>query len=408
MISRFPFYIARRYLFAKKSHKVVNIISIISLFGYCIGTAALVIVLSVVNGLDGLITGMYNQFDPDIKIIPAKGKTMIINDEIDNYLAQNPQIASYSKALEEQAMVRYNGKESPALIKGVTENYNKVNSIDSLMLKGEFSLQKGDSNGAVVGMGLAYTLGAGIKFINALVVYAPKRTGQISLVNPESSLVSDYFFPTGFFAVYEPEIDEQYIIVDIAKAQELFQYENEISAIEIRLKNDASVGGVKKELKQKLGDKYLIQDRFEQQADLYKMLTMEKWISSLIAIFILIIAIFNIVGTLSMLIIEKKNDIKTLQSIGADKQLIRRIFFTEGSLIALIGAILGILLGLLACFLQQQLGIIKIGGNGQCIVNAYPVAVMKLDIIFTFITVTIIGIVSVYFPVKYICKRFEM
>lgn len=380
----------------------------ISLFGFCIGTAALVIVLSVFNGFEGLITGMYNQFDPDIKISPTKGKTILIQGDIENYLAQHPDIASYSPVLEEQALIRYNGKQSTATIKGVTESYRQVTGIDSLMLQGEFRLKTGDTYGAVLGMGLAYKLGAGLKFINTLVVNAPKRIGRISLANPENGFTSDYFKPTGFFAIYQPEIDNQYLLVDLKKAQQLFQYEHEISAVELHLNKNTSVDALKKELKITLGESYLIQDRFEQKADLYKMLSMEKWMSSIIIVFILIIAIFNIVGTLSMLIIEKGKDIKTLQSIGANKQLIRRIFYTEGSMVAFIGAIAGMVLGITICLLQQHWGLISLGSSGQYIVDAYPVELLPIDLIFVFITVIIIGSISVYFPVRYMCKRFEI
>ncbi len=407
-MSGFPFYIAHRYLFAKKTHKVVNIISMISLFGFCIGTAALVIVLSVFNGFEGLITSMYNCFDPELKITPALGKTIVMREETEQFLKQNPKIASYSKVIEEQALLRYNGRQSTAIIKGVSEHYHTVTGIDSLMLEGDFLLKKGDVNGAVIGMGLARTLGLGLEFINALVAYAPKRTGHISISRPENSFISDYFFPTGFFAVFQPEVDNQYVLVEFEKAQKLFQYEDEISSIEIRLQEGASAIAVKQELRHRLGEKFLIKDRFEQKATLYRMLSMEKWMTFFIVIFILIIAIFNIVGTLSMLIIEKKNDIKTLQSIGASNQLIRHIFYTEGSLIAFIGAGLGMLLGTFVCILQQQFGFITLGGSGMYIVDAYPVEVLPTDLILIFITVIAIGSLSIFFPIKYICKRFEI
>lgn len=407
-MSRLSFYIARRYLFAKKSHRVVNIISMISMFGFSIGTAALIIVLSVFNGFEGLITSMYNQFDPDIKVSPAQGKTMNIEGDIEAFLAQHSAIADYSKVLEEQALLRYNGKQTTAIIKGVNQHYDKVTGIDSLMLQGEFKLQKGDTNGAVLGMGLAYTLGAGIKFINAIMVYAPKRTGNISLSNPESSFVSDYFFPTGFFATYQPEVDNHYLLISLDKAQALFQYKNEISALELHLKEGVSVKSVKQELENYLGSDYKVENRYEQKADLYRMLSMEKWITFFIVLFILIIAIFNIVGTLSMLIIEKKDDIYTLQSIGAKHKLIRQIFYTEGRLVAFFGAISGLIIGLLVCFLQAQFGFIQLGGSGHFIVDAYPVKVLFSDVFFVFLAVTIIGTLATYFPVKYISKRFEL
>lgn len=407
-MSSLPFYIAKRYLFAKKSHRVVNIISMISLFGFCIGTAALVIVLSVFNGFEGLITSMYNQFDPDIKVSPAKGKTIIIEGEIEKYLKQHPEIASYSEVIEGQALLRYNGKQTTAIVKGVSENYHYVTNIDSLMLRGEYRLNRGENNGAVLGMGLAHTLGVGIKFINSLVVNAPKRTGKISLANPENSFTSDYFIPTGFFAIYQPEVDNTYMLVDLARAQKLFQYNNEISSVEIHIKDGASNDKVKAELKKHLGEGYIVQNRIEQKADLYKMLAMEKWMATFIIIFILIIAIFNIVGTLSMLIIEKKKDIATLQSIGASNSLIRKIFYTEGSMVAFFGAVFGMILGVSVCALQQQFGIIKMGTSGQFIINAYPVEILPSDLSFVFITVFIIGAISVFFPVRYICKRFEI
>ncbi len=404
----FPFYIARRYLFAKKSHKAVNIISLISLFGFAIGTAALIIVLSVFNGFEGLITGMYNQFDTDLKISAVQGKTILINSTQEEYLQQHTDIAAFCKTLEEQALIRYNGKQTTALIKGVTPDYHKVCGIDSLMLQGDFQLNKRDTNGAILGMGLAYTIGAGIKFINSIVVYAPKRIGNISLSNPENSFVTDYFFPTGFFAVYQPEIDNQYMIINLEKAQELFLYNNEISAVEIKLKDNANTAAAQKELQEYFGKNYKVQNRLEQRADLYRMLSMEKWIAFFIVIFILIIAIFNIVGTLSMLIFEKKNDIKTLQSIGADNSLIRKIFYIEGQLIAFVGALLGLTLGIIVCLIQQKFGIIQLGENGQFLMDAYPVIIKGADIILVSISVSIIGSISTYFPIRYITKRFDL
>lgn len=403
------FYIAKRYLFAKKSHSIVNIISTISLFGFCIGTAALVIVLSVFNGFDGLISGMYGQFDPDLKVSPTQGKTILISEETSQYLSTHEGIANYANILEEQALLRYNGKQSTAIIKGVAEDYHQVTGIDSLMLRGEFTLKDGDLNTAVLGMGLARTLGAGIKFINSVVVYAPKRKGRISLSHPEESFTSNYFFPRGFFALYQPEIDNNYMLVDLQVAQDLFQYEsNEVTSLEISVRDGSNIDKIKKELQNHFGTQCTVLNRYEQKADVYKMMAMEKWMTFAIVIFILIIAIFNIVGTLSMLIIEKKNDIKTLQSMGADHQFIRRIFYTEGRMIAFFGAILGLVLGIVVCLLQQHFGLIRLGAAGQYIVDAYPVKLMLQDLLMIFISVICIGAISIYFPVKYICKRFEI
>ena len=385
----------------------MNIISMISLFGFCIGTAALVIVLSVFNGFEELILGMYNQFDPDIKILPTKGRSFILDEDKQTFLDENTAIADYCKVVEAQALIRYNGKQSSAIIKGVTPNYAKVTGIDSLFLEGEFNLTKDDQNGAVIGMGLARTLGVGLRFVNALVVYAPKRLGQVSLSQPENSFNTNYFFPSGFFAVFQPEIDNQYMLVDLEKAQTLFQYKNELTSIEIQLTDGFETKALKQELQAQLGATFIVQDRMEQKADLYRMFAMEKWITFFIVIFILIIAIFNIVGTLSMLIIEKKNDIKTLQSIGANNQFIQKIFLLEGRMIAFFGAILGLIIGLGACFLQHYFGIIKLGITGQYIVDAYPVKILPFDIALIFVSVVIIGIAAIYFPVKYMSKKFE-
>lgn len=403
-----PFNIARRYLFAKKSHKVVNIISAISLLGFCIGTAALVIVLSVFNGFETIITGSYNQFDADLEISPRMGKTMVLSDELASTLNANPNIVAYAEVLEEQALFRYNGKQCTGTVKGVSDNYTQVTGIDSLITQGKFALQKGDIGGAVLGRRLAHTLGAGVRFVNSLVIYAPKRTGKISLSNPESSFITNYFFPTGFFAVHQPEIDNQYVILELKKAQELFQYENEVSAIEIRLSSSEATDKTKAKLKKTLGDDYYILDKFEQKEDLYKMLSMEKWMTFFIIIFILIVAIFNIVGTLSMLIIEKKSDIKTLQSMGASQQFIEKIFISEGRMVAFIGAGLGMAIGVLTCLAQQYFGFISLGSTGQYIVSAYPVEVLPTDLLLIFISVFAIGSVAIHFPVKYICKRFEI
>ncbi len=399
-------YIARRYLFAQKSHKAVNIISLISLFGFCIGTASLIIVLSVFNGFEGLITDMYNQFDPDLKVIPVASKTFSISTDDEEYLSSNTDIIAFSKVLEEQALIRYNGKQTTGIIKGVSEDYHKVTGVDSLLLHGVFDLSKQDNQGAVVGMGLANTLGIGLKFINTLVIYAPQRLGRLSLSNPENNFTSNYFFPTGLFAVYQPEIDNQYLLIGLKKAQELFQYKEEISSLEIHLSNSANAKEIQKTLSQYFSGRLIVQNRLQQKADLYKMFSMEKWIAFFIVLFILIIAIFNIVGTLSMLIIEKRKDIETLRSIGADAQFIQQIFYTEGRLIAFFGALLGLTLGIVTCLLQQHFGLIQLGASGQYIVDAYPVQLLFKDIVLVFFTVVIIGSISIYFPVKYICKRF--
>lgn len=403
-----PFHIARRYIFAKKSHKAVNIISMISLFGFCIGTAALVIVLSVFNGFEGLITGMYNQFDPDFKIVAAQGKSFILTDEVKEQLKTNQNIADFAEVIEEQALVRYNGKQSTALIKGVSDNYAQVTGIDSLFLQGHFNLQKQDQQGAAIGMGLANTLGMGLNFVNTMVIYAPQRHQSISLSNPEKNFKTNYFFPTGFFAVYQPEIDNQYIILDINQTRDLFQYKNEISALELHLKDGIKTKQVEAELHSIFSKDFKVLTRLQQKADLYKMFTMEKWMSFFVVIFILIIAIFNIVGTLSMLIIEKKKDIQTLLSLGAYGPFIRRIFYYEGQMIAFFGACLGLIIGIIACLLQQHWGIIELGASGQFIVDAYPVELLLKDIILIFFTVIIIGSISIYFPVNYICKRYNL
>lgn len=407
-MKQLPYHIAKRYLFAKKSHNIVNIISMISLFGFCIGTAALVIVLSVFNGFDSLITDKYNQFDPDIKIIPSTGKTFILDEDAETYLSQHPEIANFSKVIQEQALLQYNHKQTTAIVKGVSEHYAQVTGIDSLMLQGEFKLKERDTNGAVIGMGLAQTIGAGIKFINAIVVYAPKRKGRISLSNPDQSFVTNYFFPKGFFALYQPEIDNNYMLIDISVARELFQYDKEISSLEVRLIDDAHIKDIKTDLETYFGQKVIVQNRYEQKADLYRMLSMEKWMTFFIVIFILVIAIFNIVGTLSMLIMEKKRDIKTLQSIGASNEFIRNIFFTEGSMVAFFGALLGLFIGITFCLLQQYFGLIPLGTSGQYIVDSYPVELQLTDVVLIFFTVITIGISAIYFPVKYITKQFEI
>ena len=403
-----PFHIARRYVFARKSHKAVNIISMISLFGFCIGTAALIIVLSVFNGFKGMVTDMYSQFDPDLKVVPTVGKSFVLQDDIEAYLQHSPNVQSYSKVLQEQALVRYDGKQTTAIIKGVSEQYAAVNGIDSLFLEGVYNIKKQHNKGAAIGMGLANTLGMGLKFVSSLIIDAPQRTRRISLSNPEHNFKSDYFFPTGFFAVYQPEIDNQYIIIDLAQAQNLFQYEKQISALEIHVSAEAKLLEVQRELQNLLSDDYKVLTRLQQKADLYKMFSMEKWISFFVVLFILIIAIFNIVGTLSMLILEKKKDIQTLLSIGADARFVRKIFYYEGLLIALFGACLGIIFGVFACWLQQQYGIIQLGTNGHFLIDAYPVKVLSRDIILVFSTVAVIGSVSVYFPVNFICKRFNI
>ena len=406
----FPFYIARRYLFSKKSHNAINVISGVSVCGVALATLALVCTLSVFNGFQDLVTTMFTAFDPEIKITAANGKVFDAQDERIQSLRELPEIEVFSESLEDNAMVQYKGRQTMVVIKGIEDNFNQLTAIDSILYgRGDWILHDEVVDYAIPGIELVSILGTGIRFLDPLEVYAPKRGVKINVANPSTSFESSYLHSSGLvFAVNQQKYDASYILTSLSFARDLFQYETEVSSIELRLVADAGLKKVKNEIKRILGNDFLIQDRYEQQADTYRIMEVEKLISYVFLSFILLIACFNVIGSLSMLIIDKRNDVVTLRNLGADDQLISRVFLFEGYMITFFGALIGVGLGLLLCFIQQEFGLISLGSGssaGAFVVDAYPVSVYATDVILVLITVLVTGFLSVFFPVRYLTRR---
>lgn len=403
-----PFYIAKRYLFSKKSHNAINIISGISVCGVALATLALVCTLSVFNGFQELVATFFTAFDPELKITVAEGKVFDAHDERIARVRALPGIEVFTEALEENAMFQYKDKQAMVVIKGVEDNFEDLTAIDSILYgRGEFKLHDEVVNYGVMGMQLVSVLGSGIAFVDPVEVYAPKRGEKVNMANPSGSFTKDYLFSPGIvFAVNQQKYDASYVITSLDFARRLFGYETEVSSIELKLKPGQDVENVKNEIKQILGDDFIVLDRYEQQADVFRIMEIEKLISYFFLTFILVIACFNVIGSLSMLIIDKKQDVQTLRNLGASDRLIVRIFLFEGRLISLLGAMIGIVLGLLLCFIQQKFGIISLGSVADSfIVNAYPVSVHWQDVLLIFVTVLFVGFLAVWYPVRYLSKR---
>ena len=392
-------FIAGRYLFAKKSHNVINIISAISAIGMAVGTAALIIILSVYNGFDSLIRSMMSNVEPDLLITPATGKTFIPDDSTFDWIYAQPSVKNMCCVLEEQVFISYDGKQSLARAKGVDWVYEEESPLKDHMRDGEFKLHRGDVPLAAVGAGLAYELGISPRFLAPIEIYFPTRTGRISLANPAASIESVRVYPSGLFSVNN-DVDAELLIVPIEKMQELLEYENEVSAVELRLTEDSPKDELKrlqKEIGARLGPGFRVKDRFQQNESLYKMMKYEKAAIFMILIFVIIIIAFNIFGSLTMLIIEKEEDIRTLRSMGAQESLIRKIFVLEGWFISLAGLAGGLVIGVGFAALQQAFGIIKMPGH--FVVQAYPIILSWSDILLTAVGVAAIGYLIALLPV---------
>ncbi len=404
---KFAFWVAKRYLFSKKSHNAINIISGISAAGVSIGTAALICVLSVFNGFGTLIEGMFSAFDPDMKISLVEGKTFDANTPEFGKVKVLTNVASYAEVIEETALLSFDDRQMPARIMGVSDSFEKVTNIDSIIYDGRFQLFDGVSERAVAGIGVANKLGFNALMISPLQILAPKRTGKINLLRPESSFNPASAYVSGIFVVNQPEYDDQYVLTSIRLAREIFEYDSTtVSALELKLNKTADLQKTRADIKALVGDRFKVQDKYEQQEDFFKITRMEKWITYLILSFILLIATFNIIGSLSMLILEKKDDIQVLRSMGADDKLMKRIFLFEGWMISILGAVVGILLGLIVILLQQHFGFLKLGGDNY-VVEAYPVVLLLSDVLITFVSVLVMGFLAALYPVKYITARYK-
>jgi lipoprotein-releasing system permease protein len=403
----FPLYIAKRYLFAKKSHNIINIISIISVIGVMVGTGALIIVLSVFNGFEGLVKSLYSSFDPELKVTINEGKVFSLSEDQLSRIKQLPGVALASETLEENALARFGQKQYIVMMKGVDDNFMKMTPLDDYMMNGKYVIGDEKKPYAVIGAGVAYYLGIyPQEFTVPMSLYLPKRTKKTLSGMPEQTFNTQPINVAGVFTIQQ-EFDMSYVILPIGVARELLEYSDEMSALEISLKPGASITQVKQGITEVLGPGFTLKDRYQQQATLYRVMKSEKWAVFFILTFILVIAAFNMIGSLSMLIIDKKKDIAVLWSLGADKSLIKKIFFTEGLMISLFGGLLGLLLGGLLALAQQEFGLLKLGGGeGTYIVDAYPVKVQLLDFISVLATVIFIGAVTTWYPVRQISRRY--
>ena len=387
-------YIARRYLFAKKSTNAINIISAISMVGVLVGSAALIIILSVFNGFEEMVLKMFNTITPQVVVSPAKGKTFNPNTAYFNQLRNDQKVYSFTEVLSENALVRYDTKQTPAMIKGVSNDFLKNKSLDTIMVEGTFVLEsRAGQPQAVLGSALQAFLSVNpADPFEQLQIYSPKKGTQGSSVNPLDDFTMLSISPAGIFEVQQDF--DNLLIVPLSFARALLGEPKDVSAIEINVNSGVDAEAFKKKIENDLGSSYVVKNRIEQNQALYNVLGSEKWMVYIILTFILIIAIFNIIGSLTMLVIDKQKDISVLSSLGAGKKLIKRIFLAEGMMITLTGCIFGVLIGLIFCLLQQHFGWVKMGDANFMFSNAYPIALKWKDFVLVFATVSFFSFIA--------------
>lgn len=398
-----PVFIARRYLVSGKKQHIINIISAISAIGVCVGTFALVVVLSVFNGFDGLIKSYFSILDPELKITARENKFFDPSLITDSILPDIQGIAHYAGIIEDNALLTYNNRQFISVIKGVPSNFNQITGIDTLVINGKFLLERDEINYAVPGLGVASYLGIDINASEPIQVYVPKKGLKTSL-NPSNMLNYNYIYPSGVFSLLE-EVDARTMFVPVSFASRLFESENKVSALEIKTTEGASVKKIQKLLENQIGADYYIKNKYQQHDTLYKTMQSEKWVTYLILAFILVIASFNILGSLSMLIIDKKEDIVILRSMGASRQLIRKIFLLEGWLISIIGSVAGLVMGILVCWIQIRFGVITLPGEGSFVISAYPVDIHLKDLFSILAVVLTIGFLAAWYPVRHLSRN---
>lgn len=401
-------YIAKRYLFSKKSHQVINIISGVAIAGIALATAAMVCTLSVFNGFQGVVADQFTAFDPDIKVTAAQGKSFFTDSPEIGTAANAEGIAVVSFSVEDKALVEYGGKQVMVTLKGVDDNFSQLTDIERVLHgNGEFVLQDSLNSYAVLGGKIINELNCGIFFTTPLEVYAPNRGGKINLTMPARNFKKGALLSSGLaFIVNQPEYDGGYILTSNEFTRKMFRRKpNEATSMEIKVAPGTEIQDTKEQLMAILGSDYTIKDRYEQQDDIYKVMQIEKLISYIFLTFILLVACFNIVGSLSMLIIEKRDNMNTLRSMGADNKTIANIFIYEGIIISAAGALAGIVIGLALCLAQQEFGFISMGSAESFVVNSYPVEVHMNDILTTFVTVLAVGITAVWLPVRILTRK---
>lgn len=393
--------IAWRYLFAKKQYNAIHIISGISAAAIGVVTAAMVCVLSIMNGFGVIVEQMFSQFDPDIRIEAVNGKSFNDSGSKFESLRQLDGIELISQRIEETALLQFEGKQMPVRLYGVDSTFATLTHIEEIITGGHYEVYDGAFDRAVLGQGLAWHIGIGVQFINPLYLYVPKRTEKVNMLRPDQAFNEEVCFIAGTFAVQQAKYDDEVMLVDIDLTRRLLEYEEtEVSSLLIKVQSTSHIKHVEKEVQHLLGDKYKVLNRYEQQADFFRILRVEKLLTTLLLVFILLIASFNIIGSLSMLIIDKQSDIQTLSHLGASSSLIRRIFLFEGWLISTLGAMIGLVIGLAICLIQEHVGILKLGSGTEYIISAYPVAVQAADIFLVAVVVLCLGFLAAWIPAK--------
>jgi len=393
--------IAWRYLFSKKGHNAINIVSGISSAAVAVVTAAMICVLSVMNGFGELVERMFSEFDPELMVVPAEGQTLRTDTLPVVSLYAREDVEAVSMQLEQTALVRYKDHQMPARVMGVDSLFTRTAHIDSIITDGFYSVWDGAFDRTVLGRGLAAQLGTNAHFTGALHLYAPKRMGRINLLRPDQSLLHEHAFIAGTFAVNQIEYDDQLMLVSLPLAQRLFEYdEHTATALRIQLKEGKTIANSQKLIAKTLGPGYKVLNRYEQQADFFRILRIEKLLTVVLLVFILLIASFNIIGSLSMLIIDKTEDIRILSHMGADEPMIRRIFLLEGWLISMLGTITGLVIGVLLCLGQQHYGWLSLGSGMQYIISAYPVQLQTGDVVMVALIVLALGFVAAWYPAR--------
>ena len=394
-------HIAWRYLFSKKGHNAINIVSGISAAAVMVVTAAMVCVLSVMNGFGVLVEHMFSEFDPALMVVPAEGTTLRTDTVPVVSLYAREDVEAVSMQLEQTALIRYKDHQLPARVMGVDSLFEQTAHIDSIITDGFYSVWDGAFERAVLGRGLAAQIGINAHFTGALHLYAPRRTERINLMRPDLSLLHEHAFIAGTFAVNQIDYDDQLMIVSLPLAQRLFEYdEHTASALRIQPREGVKISNLQSQIAKALGPGYRVLDRYEQQADFFRILKIEKLLTVLLLVFILLIALFNSIGSLSMLIIDKREDIRILSDLGADEPTIRRIFLTEGWLISTLGTIGGLVIGVLLCLGQQHFEWLKLGSGAEYIISAYPVQVQAVDILLVALIVLTLGFVAAWYPTR--------
>ena len=404
----FPFFVARRYLFSKKSTNVINIISAISVVGVAVATMALVVTLSVFNGFSDLVASLFTNFDPQIEITPREGKTAPADDPVLQSIKELAEVEVATECVEDQAMAVYQDRQAMVTVKGVDDNFEQLTHISDILLgEGRFELHAADMSYGIPGIRLAEALGLGYRYDQPLNIYAPRREGQLDMNAPDEGFVVDSLYSPGvIFSVQQGKYDKGYVLTSIGFARRIFDQQGMISSLELRLKAGSNFEAVKSRISQLAGAKYHVRDRYEQQDDTFRIMKIEKLIAYIFLVFILIVACFNIIGSLSMLIIDKRDDVATLRALGANDRQMSQVFLLEGWLISAIGAVVGILIGLLLCWIQQQFGVIALGrSEGSFIVDAYPVSVHPWDVVLVFVTVLVVSFLSAWYPVRHFSRR---